>query len=198
MTKTDESEEDRVKMDEHSCGKCGNLFSSIEDFIEHKRVSCTSTPKSPPSVIHEELSSNPRKNGHVCEICGFQPKSGTKSRERLEHMARKHFKARIDRELSQSSGVNTCPLCEYVGKCKQELIRHYTRRHKVLERYMAEDKLENGIYEKNEAHKYVSRKTPESHPSYITMVIEAITALRDKTKWGHNSVHAEKVIVRRR
>ena len=133
-------------MDEHSCGKCGNLFSSIEDFIEHKRVSCTSTPKSPPSVIDEKVSSNPRKNGHVCEICGFEPKSGTKSRERLEHMARKHFKARIDRELSQSSGVNTCPLCEYVGKCKQELIRHYTRRHKVLERYLVEDKLENGIY----------------------------------------------------
>ena len=50
-----------------------------------------------------------------------------------------------------------------------------------------------GIHEQNQAGKEAYRRVPDSHPTYITMVIEAITTLKDKKKWGHSGVSRQAI-----
>ena len=85
-----------------------------------------------------------RSTGQSCEICGYEPKTKNRARERQDHLASKHYGARIETELglSLNSGhANSyrCPLCDYTGKDRQTLYRHYTGKHGVLERYLIED-----------------------------------------------------------
>ena len=76
--------------------------------------------------------------GRPCEICGFEPKTKNKSRERQDHLAMKHYRDRIQSDLANVENF-VCPLCEYVGKDKQTIYRHYTGKHKVVEQYLADD-----------------------------------------------------------
>ena len=76
--------------------------------------------------------------GRPCEICGFEPKTKNKSRERQDHLAMKHYRERIQSDLTEVTNFQ-CPLCDYVGKDKQTIYRHYTGKHKVVEQYLADD-----------------------------------------------------------
>merc|ERR1719450_314393 len=76
--------------------------------------------------------------GRPCEICGFEPKTKNKSRERQDHLAMKHYRERIQADLTEVTNFQ-CPLCDYVGKDKQTIYRHYTGKHKVVEQYLADD-----------------------------------------------------------
>jgi hypothetical protein len=71
-----------------------------------------------------------RSTGRPCEICGFEPKTKNKSRERQDHLAMKHYRERIQADLATTDSYR-CPLCEYNGKDKQTIYRHYTGKHKV-------------------------------------------------------------------
>ena len=63
-----------------------------------------------------------RSTGRPCELCGFEPKTKNKSRERQDHLAMKHYRDRIQADLTASTNFS-CPLCEYVGKDKQTIYR---------------------------------------------------------------------------
>ena len=76
--------------------------------------------------------------GIPCEICGWVFKHKNKSRERREHLAMKHYLEQIETDLAASAKYS-CPMCEYIGKDNQEIVRHYTRVHKVLDKYISDD-----------------------------------------------------------
>ncbi|CAB4068537.1 KDM3 [Lepeophtheirus salmonis] len=95
----------------------------------------------PPSLQQHQkpaISTAPKNCGRPCEICGYEPKTKNKSRERQDHLAMKHYKDRIVADLSKIEQFH-CPLCDYIGKDKQTIHRHYTGKHKVVEKYLAED-----------------------------------------------------------
>ena len=78
--------------------------------------------------------------GRPCEICGYEPKTKNKSRERQDHLAMKHYRPRIEEDLKAVTVNNyKCPICDYMGKDKQTIYRHYTGKHKVVEKYLADD-----------------------------------------------------------
>ena len=72
---------------------------------------------------------------HTCELCGFEPKTKNKYREKQDHLVMKHFKERIEKIFPQSRPY-TCPAegCTFSGKDKQALLRHYTGKHGILEK----------------------------------------------------------------
>ena len=81
-----------------------------------------------------------RSTGRPCEICGYEPKTKNKSRERQDHLAMKHYRPRIEEDLKEVTANNyKCPICDYMGKDKQTIYRHYTGKHKVVEKYLADD-----------------------------------------------------------
>ncbi len=99
-------------------------------------------PPVPPAATASTSMSAPvvdRKNGgRPCELCGYEPKTKNKSRERSDHLAMKHYKDRIEKDLSKIVDL-TCPICSFKGKDKQTIYRHYTGKHRVVEKYLADD-----------------------------------------------------------
>ncbi len=92
------------------------------------------------SASRSSGSSQDRRNtGRPCEICGYEPKTKNKSRERQDHLAMKHYRQRIEEDLKDVTSNYKCPICEYVGKDKQTIYRHYTGKHKVVESYLQAD-----------------------------------------------------------
>jgi hypothetical protein len=83
---------------------------------------------------------------HTCELCGFEPKTKNKYREKQDHLVMKHFKERIDK-IFQHSKPYSCPSadCIFRGKDKQALLRHYTGKHGILEKFLREALAEKGI-----------------------------------------------------
>jgi hypothetical protein len=83
---------------------------------------------------------------HTCELCGFEPKTKNKYREKQDHLVMKHFKERIDKIFPHCRPY-TCPSedCVFTGKDKQALLRHYTGKHGILEKYLKEALAEKGI-----------------------------------------------------
>jgi len=57
---------------------------------------------------------------HTCELCGFEPKTKNKYREKQDHLVMKHFKERIDKIFPHCRPY-TCPSedCVFTGKDKQ-------------------------------------------------------------------------------
>ena len=84
---------------------------------------------------------------HTCELCGFEPKTKNKYREKQDHLVMKHFKEKIDKIFPHCRPY-TCPSadCSFTGKDKQALLRHYTGKHGILEKYLREALAENGIH----------------------------------------------------
>ena len=82
-------------------------------------------------------------NGHrtnfTCELCGFEPKTKNKYREKQDHLVMKHFKEKIDKVILHCLPY-ACPTedCDFEGKDKQDLSRHYTGKHGILEKYLRE------------------------------------------------------------
>ena len=89
---------------------------------------------------------------HTCELCGFEPKTKNKYREKQDHLVMKHFKEKIDKIFPHCRPY-ACPAgtCPFTGKDKQALLRHYTGKHGILEKYLREALAEKGInYAPNE------------------------------------------------
>ena len=93
-----------------------------------------------PGAIVEKRGST----GRPCEICGFEPKTKNKSRERQDHLAMKHYRERIQQELTKVVNLK-CPICEFIGKDKQTIYRHYIGKHRVVEKYLEEDLVKGNI-----------------------------------------------------
>ena len=74
----------------------------------------------------------------ICELCGFKPKTKNKYREKQDHLYMKHFKEEFDRMLPTGTPWN-CPAykCTYFGKDKQSVLRHFTGKHGILEKYLS-------------------------------------------------------------
>ena len=83
---------------------------------------------------------------HTCELCGFEPKTKNKYREKQDHLVMKHFKEKIDKIFPHCRPY-ACPQpeCGFTGKDKQALLRHYTGKHGILGRYLREALAEKGI-----------------------------------------------------
>jgi len=86
------------------------------------------------------------RTAHTCELCGFEPKTKNKYREKQDHLVMKHFKEKIDKIFPHCRPY-ACPTpeCGFTGKDKQALLRHYTGKHGILERYLREALAEKGI-----------------------------------------------------
>ena len=83
--------------------------------------------------------SAPRATGHICMICGFIPSTKNKYRELQDHLVRKHFNDRIKAALpTKRPYMCPEPSCTIEGKDWQALMRHFTGKHGVLERYLRE------------------------------------------------------------
>ena len=83
-------------------------------------------------------------NNRSCQICGNEFKSNSfKSRERQDHLAKEHYRARVERDLSPffhpQTRIYHCPLCEFKGRRQQVVYSHYILKHRVVEKYLAED-----------------------------------------------------------
>jgi len=91
-------------------------------------------------------NANGFRTTHTCELCGFEPKTKNKYREKQDHLVMKHFKERIDKIFPHCRPYS-CPNteCTFEGKDKQALLRHYTGKHGVLELYLREALLARGI-----------------------------------------------------
>ncbi len=101
-----------------------------------KDATATSLPSSLSSSSSTTVDR--RIGGRPCEICGYEPKTKNKSRERSDHLAMKHYKERIEQDLAKIVDL-TCPICGFKGKDKQTIYRHYTGKHRVVEKYLADD-----------------------------------------------------------
>ena len=91
-------------------------------------------------------NTNGFRTTHTCELCGFEPKTKNKYREKQDHLVMKHFKEKIDKIFPHCRPY-TCPTpeCEFTGKDKQALLRHYTGKHGILEQFLREALSERGI-----------------------------------------------------
>ena len=91
-------------------------------------------------------NTNGFRTTHTCELCGFEPKTKNKYREKQDHLVMKHFKEKIDKIFPHCRPY-TCPAasCEFTGKDKQALLRHYTGKHGILEQFLREALSERGI-----------------------------------------------------
>ena len=109
-------------------------------------------------------NANGFRTTHTCELCGFEPKTKNKYREKQDHLVMKHFKERIDKIFPHCRPYS-CPNteCSFEGKDKQALLRHYTGKHGVLELYLKEALLAKGInYHLSDSAKRKSMNNPNS------------------------------------
>ena len=82
----------------------------------------------------------------TCEFCGFEPRTKNKYREKQDHLVEKHFKDEIDKIIPFCSPY-VCPAkgCDYNGKDKQGISRHYTGKHGILEKLLQEALVANDL-----------------------------------------------------
>ena len=109
-------------------------------------------------------NANGFRTTHTCELCGFEPKTKNKYREKQDHLVMKHFKERIDKIFPHCRPYS-CPNteCSFEGKDKQALLRHYTGKHGVLELYLKEALLAKGInYHLSDSAKRKSMNNPNN------------------------------------
>ena len=89
------------------------------------------------SVRRKSVNSTSQGVTRVCELCGFEPKTKNKSRERMDHLAMKHFRDQMISELRKDKPMK-CPRCDaFESKDRQQLFRHMISKHKVLDYYLA-------------------------------------------------------------
>lgn len=107
----------------------------------------------------------------TCELCGFEPKTKNKYRERKHHLVLKHFRARIDEEIPTAEPF-LCPSrgCKYLGTNKQSLLRHSIKQHNLLKMLISESLAKKGIvYPATDVNKRWKRK--HSDPSGQKMLL---------------------------
>ena len=98
------------------------------------------------TVGHLPNNVNGHRTTHTCELCGFEPKTKNKYREKQDHLVMKHFKEKIDKIFPHCRPY-ACPTpeCGFTGKDKQALLRHYTGKHGILEKYLREALAAKGL-----------------------------------------------------
>ena len=85
------------------------------------------------------------------------PTTKNKYREKQDHLARLHFKDKIDKVIPKCRPYK-CPErdCLYVGKDNQSILRHFTGKHDILKKWLKEalstkeivnssDSIQNGV-----------------------------------------------------
>ena len=108
---------------------------------------------------------NGHRTTHTCELCGFEPKTKNKYREKQDHLVMKHFKEKIDKIFPHCRPY-ACPTsdCGFTGKDKQALLRHYTGKHGILEKYLQEALQSKGLpYERDHAGSERKHSTNSNH-----------------------------------
>jgi hypothetical protein len=99
-----------------------------------RRSSSAATPSSSSSGSGQQQQAGVTR---LCELCGFEPRTKNKSRERMDHLAMKHFRDQMISELRKDKPMR-CPRCdEFESKDRQQLFRHMISKHKVLDFYLA-------------------------------------------------------------
>ena len=78
----------------------------------------------------------------------------------------------------------SCLLCEYVGKDKQTIYRHYTGKHKVVEQYLSED-IASGRVE-TLAQKQAKEAAAQQHAAAVTL---AATAAAEEAANSTSVIH---------
>jgi len=119
------------------------VIKEVLDLSERDRALCP-PPTLPPDFFDAQgvrvwAKLSTRKGVHQCELCGFNAKTKNKYREKQDHLMKWHFSQRID-EILPATGKKPfyCPLCEYSGKDRQCVVRHYTGKHQALDIWMGE------------------------------------------------------------
>jgi hypothetical protein len=112
-----------------------DLISSENMMIEFNNINC---PES--HIDKNNLESLIESCPYVkCELCGYVPTTKNKYRERQDHLARVHFKDKIDKFIPKCRPYK-CPEidCLYVGKDNQSILRHFTGKHDILRKWVKE------------------------------------------------------------
>jgi len=86
-----------------------------------------------------------RKKEFTCELCGFEPKTKNKYREKQDHLMNRHFKKQIDELVNNAHRNLKCPNCDYEAGDRQSLLRHYTAKHGILEKLLSQALEERNI-----------------------------------------------------
>merc|ERR1711899_387251 len=86
-----------------------------------------------------------RKKEFTCELCGFEPKTKNKYREKQDHLMNRHFKKQIDQLVNNAYRNLKCPTCDYEAGDRQSLLRHYTAKHGILEKLLSQALEERNI-----------------------------------------------------
>jgi len=86
-----------------------------------------------------------RKKEFTCELCGFEPKTKNKYREKQDHLMNRHFKKQIDELVNNTYRNLKCPNCDYKAGDRQSLLRHYTAKHGILEKLLSQALEERNI-----------------------------------------------------
>jgi hypothetical protein len=88
-------------------------------------------------VYNKFKESGAASSRNECEICGFVPYTKNKYREKQDHLSKFHFKERID-AVMPANRPYACPAadCSYLGKDKQDVLRHYTGKHNILKMWV--------------------------------------------------------------
>ena len=75
----------------------------------------------------------------ICELCGYVPTTKNKYQKKQDHLARVHFKDKIDKVVPKCRPYK-CPEsdCLYVGKDNQSILRHFTGKHDILRKWVKE------------------------------------------------------------
>ena len=132
-------------------------------------------------------NANGFRTPHTCELCGFEPTTNNKSREKQDHLVMKHFKEQIEKILPHCRPFS-CPNteCSFESKSsKQDLLRHYARNHVVLELYLKEALLAKGInYNLSDSARRKNMNNPNSKH-------KALMAQRSKISKDKNDECAE-------
>ena len=113
-------------------------FETLLDALPSPEPQESNDIEASPSVRRRSVNSTPQGAGtRICELCGFEPRTKNKSRERMDHLAMKHFREQMISELRKDKPMN-CPRCDnFESKDRQQLFRHMISKHKVLDFYLA-------------------------------------------------------------
>ena len=113
----------------------------------HATVVAYKRPKTGPSIsamgqaVHGGLGKSNQSGNCICPICRFEGVTKNPYRHLQDHMARVHFKERLERELPQTKPF-FCPTQECQGRIFsdwQAMQRHYIgNKHGILEKYVYE------------------------------------------------------------
>ena len=157
-------------------GRQCNIGITTEEERNAYNVQCFLKLKSTPAPGYQVSRNND------CDICGFQPYTKNKYREKQDHLTKNHFKERIERLLPLTSPYR-CPdtTCDYLGKDKQDIQRHYTGKHNILKMWVEEflkeqaDNLASGGG-------HVSAGVPGSGPELTFRQMEQIAIQQDQSE----------------